>query len=333
VQSPLASTTAASTTSPTKSRVHLFNKHCFAHRLSSAAAPAKHATLAVAQSENNTRFWALAGPAKHFVPMGNSSLNDVVWCGTRMSGMQWNAHDEAPSSTESKGAVPTPTPGNFCTSWITTMLQPLWNAPPPAACQRPQKSTVTTVKGPHNVFELPDRVNNMFAIMLLLVMEWSLYLHLERHDWFATAALRTHPRPRNHRKLLTSNPVCERKPQRKASCTRQATTSVHTVVVVMALCIGLQHVHGTVLSASHAPAGRTDEQIVDDDSSSRSGPTGDTNTQSAVTTWYVPVPEAEPQHANDALPRTNDTGTNARHRQTVDKRRLQGGSQSLQSAT
>ena len=110
------------------------------------------------------------------------------------------------------------------------------------ARRRPKKWTVTTVKAPHTVFELPDRVNNMFALILLLVMEWSLYLHLERHDWFAAAALRTHPRPRNRRKLLTSNPVCERKPQRTASCTRQqATTSVHTVVVAMAWARGVRH--------------------------------------------------------------------------------------------
>ena len=98
-----------------------------------------------------------------------------------------------------------------------------------------------TVFEPHTVFELPDRVNNMFAIVLLLVMEWSMYLHLERHDWFAAAALRKHPRPCNRRKLLTSNPVCERKPQRKASCTRHATTSVHTVVVAMAWARGMRH--------------------------------------------------------------------------------------------
>ena len=30
---------------------HLHNKHCFAHRLPSAARPAKHASLALAQSE------------------------------------------------------------------------------------------------------------------------------------------------------------------------------------------------------------------------------------------------------------------------------------------
>ena len=91
----------------------------------------------------------------------------------------------------------------------------------------------------------------------------------------------------------------------------------------MALCIGLQHVHGTVVSPRRAPAGRTDEHTVVDDLSSRSGSIGDTNTQSDATTWYVPVPEAEPQHANDALPRTN--GTNARQRrQSVGTRRLQG---------
>ena len=118
------------------------------------------------------------------------------------------------------------------------------------ARRRPQKWTVTTVKAPHNVFELPDRVNNMFALILLLVMEWSLYLHLERHDWFAAAALRTHTRPRNHRKLLTCNPMCERKPQRKASCTRQATTSVHTVVVAMAWgarCAPLHHQQNLIM--------------------------------------------------------------------------------------
>ena len=90
-----------------------------------------------------------------------------------------------------------------------------------------------TVFEPHTVLELPDRVNNMFAIIMLLVMEWSMYLHLERHDWFAAAALRTHPRPRNRRKLLTSNSVCERKSQRKASCARQATASVHALVVAI----------------------------------------------------------------------------------------------------
>ena len=132
-----APTTRAPTARPTKDYqgwTYMSSKHCFAHRLPSAAAPAKHATLAVAQSENNTRCWALAGHAKHFVLLGNSSLN--AWSGTSMSKLQWNAHDEAPSSSEFKGAVPTPAilPGNFCASWITTI--PFWNASPPAACQR-----------------------------------------------------------------------------------------------------------------------------------------------------------------------------------------------------
>ena len=37
--------------SPTNPWTHLPNKHCFAHRLPNAATPAKHATLAIAQSE------------------------------------------------------------------------------------------------------------------------------------------------------------------------------------------------------------------------------------------------------------------------------------------
>ena len=97
------------------------------------------------------------------------------------------------------------------------------------ARRRLHKWTITAAEG----LELPDRVNNLFAIILLLVMEWSLYLHVERHDWAGAAALRTHPRPRNRRKLLTSNSVCERKSQRKASCARQATASVHALVVAI----------------------------------------------------------------------------------------------------
>ena len=52
--------------------------------------------------KSNTR--APAAPAKHFALTGNSSLD--AWSSTSMSGLQRNAHDEAPSSTESKGAVP-----------------------------------------------------------------------------------------------------------------------------------------------------------------------------------------------------------------------------------
>ena len=84
-------------------------------------------------------------------------------------------------------------------------------------------------EGTHKAFELPDRVNNMFAIILLLVMEWSLYLHVERHDWAGAAALRRHPRPRNCRNLPTSNLGCERKSQR--SSMQQTTASVHSVAV------------------------------------------------------------------------------------------------------
>ena len=98
---------------------------------------------------------------------------------------------------------------------------------------RPQTWTGTTAKAPHKAFELPDRVNNLFAIILLFLMEWSLYLHVERHDWDGAAARRTHPKPRNRRKQLTSNLVCERKLQCRASRTRQSTSSVHAMFVVM----------------------------------------------------------------------------------------------------
>ena len=101
------------------------------------------------------------------------------------------------------------------------------------ARSRPQPWTGTTAKAPHKAFELPDRVNNLFAIILLFFMEWGLYLHVERHDWDGAAARRTHPKPRNHRKQLTSNLVCERKLQRRASRTRQSTSSVHAMFVVM----------------------------------------------------------------------------------------------------
>ena len=96
------------------------------------------------------------------------------------------------------------------------------------ARRRLQKWTITAAEG----LELPDRVNNLFAIILLLVMEWSLYLHIERHDWAGAAALRRHPRPHNCRNLPTSNVGCERKSQRRASSMRQTTASVHSVAVV-----------------------------------------------------------------------------------------------------
>ena len=122
-------------------------------------------------------------------------------------------------------------------SWINTILQPFWNATTHATWT----ATGTTANVPHKAFELPDRVNNLFAIIFLLAMEWSAYLHIERHDWVGAAAVRTHPRPRNRRKLLTSNPVCERKSQHKAKCARQATASVHVVVVAMGWERGVRH--------------------------------------------------------------------------------------------
>ena len=76
-------------------------------------------------------------------------------------------------------------------------------------------------------------MNNLFAIILLFLMEWGLYLHVERHDWDGAAACRAHTRPRNHRKILNSNLVCERKPQRRAGRMRQSTSSVHTMLVVI----------------------------------------------------------------------------------------------------
>ena len=82
-------------------------------------------------------------------------------------------------------------------------------------------------------FELPDRVNNLFAIILLLAMEWGMYLYIDQHDWAGAAALRIHPRPKIHRKRLTSKPTRERKPHRSASCAQQPTASVHTAFVVM----------------------------------------------------------------------------------------------------
>jgi len=85
-------------------------------------------------------------------------------------------------------------------------------------------------------FELPDRVNNLFAIILLLAMEWGMYLHIDQHDWAGAAALRIHPKPKHYRKLLTSNPTRERKPKRTGSCAKQSTASVHIVFVV--LCWG-----------------------------------------------------------------------------------------------
>ena len=94
-------------------------------------------------------------------------------------------------------------------------------------------------------FELPDRVNNLFAIILLLAMEWGMYLHIDQHDWAGAAALRIHPRPKTYRKLLTSNPTRKRKPQRTASCAKRSTTSVHTVCVVMcwgALCAPIHQI-------------------------------------------------------------------------------------------
>ena len=99
------------------------------------------------------------------------------------------------------------------------------------ARRRLQKWTVTAAEGTHTAFELPDRVNNLFAIILLLVMEWSLYLHVERHDWAGAAALRRHPRPRNCRNLPISNLGCERKSQCRASSMQQTTASVHSVAV------------------------------------------------------------------------------------------------------
>ena len=95
------------------------------------------------------------------------------------------------------------------------------------ARRRLHKWTITAAEG----LELPDRVNNLFAIILLLVMEWSLYLHVERHDWAGAAALRRHPRPHNCRNLPTSNLGCERKSQRRASFMQQTTASVHCVAV------------------------------------------------------------------------------------------------------
>ena len=85
------------------------------------------------------------------------------------------------------------------------------------------------------------------------------------------------------------------------------------------MCLGLAHVHGTIVSPTRAPAGDTDTQHDFDDSSSLSGDTN-TNTESDVTTWVIPEPEAEPQHASDAHPSANET----RHRQSVGTRRLQG---------
>ena len=99
----------------------------------------------------------------------------------------------------------------------------------------------------------------------------------------------------------------------------------------MALFVGIghvAHVHGTVVGPSRAPAGHTNAQDGFDDSSSRSGRTGDTNTNTNThdipMPADIPMPEAEQLYTNDALPSANATGANARHRLSLGTRRLQG---------